>query len=278
MWLERGKLTVDSGNLTFSTAGTDKLQPGTYDIPFQKISNILAGPGTMISHDALRVLARQQTGLLAVGSDGVRLYAASMPFGPDRSELARRHALLWNDETTRVNIIRKMYAYRLGEELPAHMRDINTMRGIEGKRVKQVYQNLARQYGVDWEGRAYDRHDPESDDLINKAINHAVTAGYAAARIAVAVSGAIPQLGFIHETSGHSFALDIADLYRSSFMLPVAFQAASRLPPDQHDGIEAETRILAGKKLQQDNIIPDMIDHIKKLLEKDDSSGHAQSS
>ena len=43
--------------------------------------------------------------------------------------------------------------------------------------------------------------------------------------VAIAVAGALPQLGFIHEHSGISFCLDLADLYRHSVTLPVAFGA-----------------------------------------------------
>ncbi|NBC17372.1 MAG: type I-E CRISPR-associated endonuclease Cas1 [Bacteroidetes bacterium] len=270
MWLARGRLAVEDGNLVFTTAGTDTLEAGAYDIPFQQVSNILLGPGGVVSHDALRLLARHQTGLLAIGSKGVRLYAVSMPFGPDRSTRARQHARLWSDEAARVDVARQMYAMRLGEPLPSYERDLDSLRGIEGARMKRVYRNLSQQYGVTWHGRRYDRSDPESDDAINKAINHAATASYAAARIAVAVTGAIPQLGFIHESSGHAFALDIADLFRSSVTLPIAFRATKRHERRPGSDIESVTRKLAGRTFQKEKVIPQMIDRIKEVLDVDD--------
>ena len=274
LWLERGRVTVEDGTVVFATAGNDQLEAGAYDIPLQQISNLLLGPGTVISHDALRLLARQQTGLLAVGSKGVRLYAVSAPLGPDRATRARQHAELWADPDRRVDVARAMYRMRLGGELPAHMRDIDSLRGVEGARMKQVYQRLAEQYGVEWKGRRYDRSDPEATSPVNQAINHAATAVYAAARIAVAVTGTIPQLGFIHESSGHAFALDIADLYRSSTTLPVAFRAAKR--SNQRGGdIEGITRRMAGRTLRKKSVIPQMIDHIKEVLDGDDDRGDA---
>jgi len=275
MWLERGRLAVEDGNLVFTTAGNEKLDAGAYEIPFQLVSCILLGPGTVISHDALRLLARQQTGVLAVGSKGIRMYASSMPFGPDRSALARKQAQLWSNETSRIDIVRKMYEFRFGEALPDYARDIASLRGIEGKRIKKVYEGLAQQYGVKWNGRKFDRNNPEGDDTINKAINHSTTATYAAAQIAVAVTGTIPQLGFIHESSGRAFALDIADLFRSTVSLPIAFQAAKQLTGNKGDDIESQTRKLAGKTFQNDNVIPNMIDQIKTLLESDDNSDNA---
>jgi CRISPR-associated protein Cas1 len=167
-----------------------------------------------------------------------------------------------------------MYRMRLGGELPAHMRDIDSLRGVEGARMKQVYQRLAEQYSVEWHGRRYDRNNPESANAVNKAINHAATAVYAAARIAVAVTGTVPQLGFIHESSGHAFALDIADLYRSSTTLPIAFRAAKRQTQRNGD-IEGITRRLAGRTLRKKNVIPQMIDDIKEVLNGDDDRGDA---
>ena len=272
IWLERGKISVDSGNLLFTTAGTENLKAGAYELPLQQISNILMGPGTLISHDALRILARQQTGVLAIGSNGIRLYAVSMPFGPDRSALARKQATLWSNQDTRIDVVRKMYAMRFDGELPDYARDINSLRGLEGKRVKKVYKLLADQYGVDWDARRYDRSNPEKDDMINNAINHASTATYAAAQIAVSVSGAIPQLGFIHESSGRAFALDIADLFRSKVTLPIAFSAVKK-NQDSHDAdIETQTRIQAGKTFKKDKVINEMIEKVSEVLNVDDNS------
>jgi CRISPR-associated protein Cas1 len=162
-----------------------------------------------------------------------------------------------------------MYRIRLGGELPSHQRDLDSLRGIEGRRVKKVYQNLADQHGVEWNGRRYDRNDPDANDTINHAINHAVTAVYAASRIAVAVTGTVPELGFIHESSGHAFALDIADLFRSSTALPIAFRAAKKVQRQPGRDIEPTTRKMAGATLRDDDVIPDMIDRIKDLLERD---------
>ena len=89
MWLGRGNLTVEDGTLRFLTAGYDALPGGDYAIPYQRVSCFVLEPGTTVSHDALRLLARHGCGLLVVGEGGVRLYA-SLPAGPGRSAWARR--------------------------------------------------------------------------------------------------------------------------------------------------------------------------------------------
>lgn len=64
-WVDRGELYVENGTLRFRTAG-GVLPAGDYAVPFQMVSCILAGPGTSVTHDALRVLARHGTGFVAV--------------------------------------------------------------------------------------------------------------------------------------------------------------------------------------------------------------------
>jgi CRISPR-associated protein Cas1 len=133
-------------------------------------------------------------------------------------------------------VARRMYAWRLGEVLP--QRDIAVLRGIEGARVKKTYRLTAERIGIRWNGRRYDRQDPLAADLPNQALNHAASAVEAAAAIAVAATAAVPQLGFIHEDSGQSFILDIADLFRDSLTVPSAFKAALAVQKRPGESIE----------------------------------------
>ena len=104
-------------------------------------------------------------------------------------------------------------------------------------------------------------------DLPNQAINHAASAVEAAAAIAVAATGTVPQLGFILEDSGQSFVLDIADLFRDSVTLPVAFQAVREAGRNPGRPVERITRRLAGATLQREGVIPAMIERIKALFD-----------
>ncbi len=257
--------------MQFLAAGTGELAAGRYDIPYQDVSLILLGPGTEITHDVFRLCGRNGTGLMAVGEDGVRLYTAP-PRGPDQSALARRQVMLWADPDTRLSIARAMYGIRLGEHLP--QRDIAALRGVEGARMRECYRLMARQYGVPWGGRCYDRQNPEATDSPNMALNHAAVAARAAAEVAVAAVAAIPHLGFIHEDSAIAFALDIADLFRDEFTLPVAFQGYKNWKRDESQTLEREVRRLAGAEMRRKKIIPSMIDRIKELLGADDGGGH----
>lgn len=275
IWLARGKLNVEDGTLKFSTVGDGELSSGVYDIPFQMLSCIVLQPGTTVSHDALRLLARHGTGLVAAGDGGVRMYA-SMPFGPDHSQVARKQTRLWADERSRVSVARRMYALRLGEVLPD--RNINVLRGIEGARVKALYERLAQQYGLRWSGRNYDRQNPEATNEINQSINHAAVAVRACAMVAVASTGAIPQLGFVHEDSGLAFCLDIADLFRDTITVPAAFAALSQLPANRRGGddLERAVRKHISKVVGQKKVVTKMIDRIKQLLNDDVGEDEAE--
>lgn len=271
LYLARGALTARDGTLAFRqgpATAADALVEGDYAIPLQGVSMILLGPGSTVSHDALRLLAHARTALAAVGEDGVRLYTAP-PLIPDRSGLARLQARLWADDDLRVMLARRMYAWRLGEVLPH--RDLDVLRGIEGARMKESYALHARQIGVEWRGRRYDRARPLAADLPNQALNHAASATEAAAAIAVAATATIPQLGFIHEDPGQAFVLDIADLFRDTLTIPCAFKAARHVRDRPGDNIERVTRRLVGRELARQKIIPAMIDRIKALIAEEHS-------
>lgn len=262
VWLDRGRLEVEDGCLRFITAGGGDLDPGNYQIPHQAVSIILLGPGSSVTHDALRLLARHGCALAAVGEGAVRFYTAP-PLLPDSSAAARSQVTLWADPKTRMEVARAMYAMRFGEFVLT--RDIEVLRGQEGARIKRSYQLAAQRFGVPWNGRIYDRNDPDATDTSNQALNHAATAMSAAAAVAVASVGAIPQLGFIHEDSGQAFVLDIADLYRHDVTLEIAFGAVQESLKGR-EPFERLVRRRAAKILRQRSVIPSMIDKIKTLL------------
>ena len=269
LWLERGELCVIDGCLHFSR-GAESLTPTIDQIPHQAVSMILLGPGSSVTHDALRLLARHGTLMAAVGQDGVRSYTAP-PLMPDRSDVARRQAELWGNPRRRISVARHMYALRLGEVLPH--RDLDTLRGIEGSRVKTMYRLMADKHGIEWKGRRYDRADPEAADTPNQALNHAATAVQAAAAIAVQALAALPPLGFIHEDSGQSFVLDVADLFRDTVTLQIAFTAARQSDTAVGVSIDKLVRREAAQVFRKQAVIPSMIDRIKQVLRTEEING-----
>jgi CRISP-associated protein Cas1 len=266
VYLDRGRLEIEDGCLRFVCAGGGGLGAGDYQIPHQSVSLILLGPGSSITHDALRILARHNTGLAAIGQEGVRFYTAP-PLLPDSSDVARRQARAWADPEVRLSLARRLYAWRLGEVLPA--RDLDVLRGIEGARMRESYKVIAARIGISWQARRYDRGDPGNADLPNQALNHAASAIEGAAAIAVACTGAIPQLGFIHEDSGQSFVLDIADLVRAEITIPVAFRAVKEHLAHPDQSLDQIVRRGAAEAFRRQKVIPVMIERVKELFQLD---------
>jgi len=272
VWLEHGRLSVEDGTLRFVAAKSESFDPGDYAIPYQAVSMILLGPGTGLTHDVLRLAARHGLLIAAVGEGGVKCYTAP-PMGQGRADVARAHASRWADPKQRLDTARRLYAWRFGRVLPH--RDIETLRGIEGARIKESYRLVAQRFGIEWRGRRYDRDNPLAADLPNQAINHAATFVEAAADIAVAAVGALPPLGFIHEDSSNAFTLDVADLYRVDIVLPLAFGAVQAVTQGKADNLEREVRRRAAHTFRQEKLIPRMIERIKELFDVNDDSGDA---
>ena len=271
IWLSRGKLFVEDGTLRFMCTKSDDLDAGDYAIPYQNVSLILLGPGSTVSHDVLRVLARHGTLLAAVGEGGTKFYTAP-PMGQGHSNVARAQARLWANADERQSMARRMYAFRFGKILPH--RDITVLRGIEGARMKETYKLAADRFHIPWEGRRYDRSKPNATDIPNQAINHAATFVECAADIAVAAVGALPPLGFIHEDSSNAFTLDIADLFRVEVTIPLAFKVARKALDDSGLIVERALRREAAMEFRRSKLISTMIDRIKDLLHVDDSSSN----
>ena len=89
--------------------------------------------------------------LIWVGEAGVRLYSSGQPGGA-RSDKLLYQAKLALDENLRLKVVRKMFEMRFGEK-PPERRSVDQLRGIEGIRVKKLYELMAQQYQVNWKGQ-----------------------------------------------------------------------------------------------------------------------------
>ncbi len=152
IFLEYGQLDVKDGAFVL----IDKTGVRTH-IPVGSITCIMLEPETQVSHTAVRLAAEVGTLLVWVGEAGVRLYAAGQPVGA-RSDRLLYQAKLALDDDLRLKVVRKMYEIRFEEPAPKK-RSVEQLRGIEGARVRKIYQLLAKQYGVDWKGRRYNPKD-----------------------------------------------------------------------------------------------------------------------
>lgn len=101
---------------------------GKVPVPCATLTALMLGPGTTITHAAVRALADNGCLVLWAGEGGVRFYAQGM--GETRSSRnLLRQARLWADSTTRLKVVRRLYQMRFQEPLDESL----TLRQIRGK-------------------------------------------------------------------------------------------------------------------------------------------------
>ena len=196
---------------------------GRTPVPVASLSVLMLGPGTTVTHAAMRALAENGCTVLWTGQDAVRMYAAGT--GETRKAYRLQHqARLVCDEESRIEVAWRMYELRFGERMD-RTGSLSKIRGAEGVRMKQVYRDAARRYGVPWGGRKYDRQNWNSGDPLNRALSAANACMYGICHAAIVSGGYSPGLGFMHAGKQLSFVYDVADLFKADISVPAAFIA-----------------------------------------------------
>jgi CRISPR-associated protein Cas1 len=229
---------------------------GVTRIPVAGLATLILGPGTKITHEAVKCLADNNCLVIWSGDHGVRFYAQGL--GAARhSRNVIHQARLVSNEVTRLQVVVRMYCLRF-QEPPDPGLNLQQLRGKEGVRVRQAYADAAKTAGVKWEGRNYQRQDWFAGDPLNRALSAGNACLYGLAHAAILSAGYSPALGFIHTGKQLSFVYDIADLYKVELVVPLAFALAKGDPPDLEHQVRSECRRrFRGAKLM-DRIIPDL--------------------
>jgi CRISPR-associated protein Cas1 len=262
IFLEYGQVDVIDGAFVLVDQNGVRVQ-----IPVGGLACLMLEPGTRITHAAVTLAARVGCLLVWVGEGGVRLYAAGQPGG------ARADRLLYQaqaalDESARLRVVRAMYKLRFGEEPPAR-RSVDQLRGIEGARVRTMYQQLARLHGVHWDARRYDQDAWDRADVPNRCLSAGTACLYGLAEAAILAAGYAPAIGFLHRGKPQSFVYDIADIFKFETVVPAAFTVAARVERG-HGGnmpVERQVRIACRDAFRRTNMLDRIIPAIGELLE-----------
>jgi CRISPR-associated protein Cas1 len=255
LFLERGRLDVKDGAFVMVDDGGVRTH-----VPVGGVACLMLEPGTRVSHAAVALAARAGTLLLWTGEAGVRLYSAGQPGGA-RSDRLLYQAALALDPKARLQVVRRMFAVRFGEE-PPQRRSVEQLRGMEGARVRSIYALLARQYGVDWSRRNYDPKKWESGDVVNRCLSSATACLYGLCEAAVLAAGYAPAIGFLHTGKPRSFVYDVADLFKFETVVPMAFRTARAGPEDP----EGRTRRACRDVFREQQVIRRIIPCIEDVL------------
>lgn len=255
LFVEKGRLDVLDGAFVL----VDKNGVRTV-IPIAGVACLMLEPGTRLSHAAAALAARVGTLLVWVGEAGVRLYSAGQPGGA-RADKLLYQAKLALEETARLKVVREMYRLRFNEEAP-QKRSLDQLRGIEGARVKTIYQGLAQRYGVKWKRRNYDPADWDTSDTPNRCLSAATACLYGLCEAAILAAGYAPAIGFLHRGKPKAFVYDIADIVKFDTVVPIAFQVAAKSPAD----LEGTVRRACRDKFRDSKVLSDLIPLIEKVL------------
>ena len=226
------------------------------------LAALLLGPGTTVTHGAVRTLAEAGCSLVWCGEQGVRCYAQGIG-ETHKSYRLMRQAELSAVPEQRLQVVERMYRARFPEPLPAGLR-LEQIRGREGIRVREAYAEAARRFGVDWNGRNYNRSDWDAADPINRALSAANACLHGLVHAALLSSGYSPALGFIHQGKQLSFVYDIADLYKMQLTVPVAFSVVAESLPSLETQVRKRCRDAFTNLRLLQRIVPD-VDHLLRL-------------
>lgn len=229
---------------------------GKTSVPCANLTTLLVGPGTTITHAAVKSLADNGCLVMWSGEGAVRFYAAGMGETRAARHLLRQ-AFLSSIPQLRLRVVRRMYEMRFNEELPEEL-SLQQIRGREGVRVRTAYGQASRETGVEWTGRSYNRIDWKDSTPINRALSSANSCLYGVVQAAIISAGYSTALGFIHTGKMLSFVYDIADLYKADLTIPVAFQTVAESELNLESRIRHRLRDKFHEEKFLQKIIPDL--------------------
>ncbi|MEM9665497.1 MAG: type I-E CRISPR-associated endonuclease Cas1e [Bacteroidota bacterium] len=263
-------LYFEYGRIEQTKTGVEYVnKTGRTVIPIATLTTLLLGPGTAITHAAIRSLARAGCLVTWIGEAGVRFYAHGLGETHKAYKLMAQ-AELASDPKRRMQVVDRMYRFRFNERLPANL-SIEQVRGHEGRRVRNAYTEAARTHGVEWTGRQYDRGNWSRADPLNRALSAANACLNGLCHAAILSAGYSAGLGFIHQGKQLAFAYDVADLYKTKLTVPVAFATTAevnqgRIEPKH---LEREARRRCRQAFRNLKLLARLVPDMDRILDVD---------
>ena len=216
IYLERGRLEIDDSSIKWIDS-----ENNVVPLPVATLNTLLLGPGTSITHDAVKTATAANCSVSWVGEDSLLFYAAGFSPTADTRNLKKQVELAADPDKSLV-VARRMFARRFpSAELTG--KSLKEMLGMEGHRVRALYQSKAHEYQVGWKGRKFDPGNFETSDVTNQVLTASNAALYGILCSGVHSMGYSPHIGFIHSGSPLPFIYDLADLYKEQLCIDLAF-------------------------------------------------------
>ena len=216
LYLERGRLEIDDSSVKWIDS-----ENNVVPLPVATLNALLLGPGTTVTHDAIKTAVSANCAVCWVGEDSLLFYAAGFLPTADTRNLKQQIELSANPEKS-LEVARRMYARRFPDaELSG--KNLKEMMGMEGYRVRALYQQKAEEYQVGWKGRTFTPGKFDLSDITNQVLTASNAALYGILCSAVHSMGYSPHIGYIHSGSPLPFVYDLSDLYKENLCIDLAF-------------------------------------------------------
>lgn len=216
LYLERGRLEIDDSSIKWIDS-----EANVVPLPVATLNALLLGPGTTVTHEAIKTATAANCAVCWVGEDSLLFYAAGFLPTADTRNLKQQIELAADPEKS-VEVARRMYARRF-PDADLQGKSLKEMMGMEGYRVRALYQAKAEEYQVGWKGRKFVPGKFDLGDITNQVLTASNAALYGILSSAVHSMGYSPHIGFIHSGSPLPFIYDLADLYKEELCIDLAF-------------------------------------------------------
>ena len=171
IYLERGRLEIDDSSVKWIDCEANVVR-----LPIATLNCLLLGPGTSITHEAVKVIAQSNCGVCWVGEDSLLFYASGQTPTADTRNM-REQMKLSADSGKSVEVARRMFAKRF-PEADLVGKSLKEMMGMEGYRVRALYEQKGKEYGVGWKGRSFTPGKFELGDITNQVLTASNAALY----------------------------------------------------------------------------------------------------
>lgn len=222
IYLERGRLEIDDSSIKWIDCDNNIVR-----IPIAMLNCLLLGPGTSITHEAIKVITTANCGICWVGEDSLLFYAFGQTPTSDTRNFYHQMSL-YSDKKKSLEVARRLFERRF-QNIELVGKSLKEMMGMEGYRVRQLYERKAEQYQVEWKGRRYEPGKFGIGDITNQILTAANTALYGILCSSINSMGYSPHIGFIHSGSPLPFVYDLADLYKEYFCIDLAFSLTKEM-------------------------------------------------
>lgn len=256
VYLEHGRLEIDDSSVKWIEATGHVIS-----IPCATVNTILLGPGTSVTHAAIKSMSESNCTVCWIGSDSLLYYATGETPTANTYNLKKQISLYSNSQK-KLETARTLFSFRF-PDLELKEKSLSEMMGMEGYRVKALYKNVAEKYEIPWDGRNYIPGKINLSDTTNKILTCCNVALYGILLSVVHALGFSPRIGFIHSGCPLPFVYDIADLYKPEVSIDLAFKLTKEMGGEYIKDVVADA---FRERICNNNILERSVKDIGKIM------------